>query len=442
MFRSRNSSSPRQPKGRPANPFQILRSQKGVALLMALISLSLMYFIAMEVSYDSAVDYVVAKQQVERIKARYAAKAGVELSLLRIMIYKQVVAGVGSSLGGNVSMLDPIWSFPFMWPPTLALAGSPKSTEVDKDMLKDAMKESLMQAQYTTTISPIGGHFDLNDLGSDIKTYRKLMMDQVLQMFKSEVEHNEDFRRKYGGYDFQTLVNNIADYVSSPEMPGLNGGDKSAPYKDLPDHDITMPPQRPFRTMDELHQVAGMNDDFYNLLAARTTIYGTKGINVNYAPKEVLMSLDESMKEEAVDRAIQRRADPKQGGPFKNDQDFFGLLNQFGVNTKALQDSKLPLLYDMEFNFRIVSTGLSSNVKREITAIVYDYPNLTQRLITMLNDQEKQDQSGGANPSDPAAKTPDPNTKTDPNAKADPGANKPKIQAAKGRPAIVYWEEN
>jgi general secretion pathway protein K len=414
----------------------VLRSQKGVALLMALVALSLLYFLAMEVSYDTTVDFVVARQQVSRIKAYYAAKSGIELSLLRVMLYKQAVATMGSSLGPNMSMLDPIWSFPLMWPPTLALEGS-KATGVDQDMMKSTVAESLMEAQYTTTISPEGGRIDINDLGSDVKGLKQLMINQVLRIFASEVEHNEDFQKKYSGYNFQQLVNNIADYIDE-DSEGLNGGDETSAYRDLPDNDIKMPPNRALRTLDELHQVAGMTDDFYNVLASRVTVFGTKGINVNYAPKEVLMALDPSMTEMAVDKAITRRSDPKQGGFFKDDNDFYGFLQGYGDNTRAMQEAKIPLLYDMEFNFRIVSTGLSANVRREITAVTYDYPNLAQRLVDILN---KQDQSTTPAPApDAAGKTGDA-TKTSGSATGATGSNQ-KIKAATGRPTVVYWEEN
>src|SRR5262249_3710668 len=153
-------------------------NQKGMALLIALFAMTLMTFIAVEVSYDTSVDYVVAAQAVNRIRAYYAAKSGVELSLLRIMIYKQVMASLGDSLGANKNMLDPIWQFPFMWPPTAA--GTGKATEVDKDMLKESIDESIMQGQYATTISPEGGKIDINDLGSDLKGLKKAMIHQVL----------------------------------------------------------------------------------------------------------------------------------------------------------------------------------------------------------------------------------------------------------------------
>ncbi|MGZ3721423.1 MAG: general secretion pathway protein GspK [Bdellovibrionales bacterium] len=410
-------------------PGKILRSEKGVALLIALFAMTLMTFIAVEVSYDTSVDYVVASQQVNRIRAYYAAKSGIELSLLRIMLYKQAMGALGDTLGTQKSMLDPIWNFPFMWPPT-AMGG--KINEVDKDMLKESIDDSLMQGQYATTITPESGKIDINDLGSPLKGLKKAMIAQVLNIFTSEVRHNEDFARKYGNVRFEELVNNIADYIDE-DTEGLNGGDESSYYRDIEEKDIQMPPNRPLRTLDELHQVAGMTDEFYNLLAPRVTIFGTKGININYSNKELLMALDPSMTEEAVDKVIARRNDIKLGGPFKDDKDFFAFIQPYGVNIKAIEDSKVPLLYDMEYNFRISSTGLSSNVKREITVVTYDYTNVGSRFVDMMDKQDQADGVGiggtspavGAGTGSPAS-----------------AAGPAKFQAVKGRPTVVYWEEN
>ena len=401
------------------------KSQKGVALLIALFAMTLMTFIAVEVSYDTSVDYVVAAQQVNRLRAYYAAKSGVEISLLRVMLYKQVMATVGDT--ANKSMFDPIWSFPFMWPPTLM--GTGKATETDKDLLKDAIEESLMQGvQYTTTISPEGGKIDINDLGSDVKAHKNIMIKQVLKIFESEMQQNEDFRRKYGSVRFEELVNNIADYIDE-DKEGLNGGDESGAYRDLEEKELQMPPNRALRTLDELHQVAGMKDDFYNLLASRVTIFGTKGINVNYVGKDILMALDPSMTSEVADKVIARRSDPKQGGFFTDDKQFFGFIQPYGVNVKALEESKVPLFYDMEFNFKIISTGLSANVKREITAVTYDFINLTPRFAEMLSKDwdERNPPVGGGGPSPGSSGTP---------------PAKQKIKAPPGRPTVVYWEEN
>jgi general secretion pathway protein K len=423
---------------RPA-AFKILRSQRGMALLLALFAMTLLTFIAVEVSYDTSVDYVVAAQQVNRIKAYYAAKSAVELSLLRINFFKQAIA----TLGDNQEManrLEIIWSFPFMWPPTL---GDAKMTEVDKGMIKEVVSDSLMSAQYAVTITPESGKLDINDLGSDSKKLREGMIKQLINVFKAELEHNEEFAEKYSGYNFTELVNNIADYIDE-DSEGLNGGDESAPYRDFNEPGLTMPPNRPLRTLDELHQVGGMKDDFYNVLAPRVTVFGTKGINVNYAAKDVLMGLDESMTDEAVDRAIARRSNPKEGGPFKDEQDFYGFIQGFGVNVRAIQERKPILLFDMEFNFRISATGLASNVKREITAVTYDYDNLTQRLAEYYHEQDQQNQS--QNQQQQQQQQGQTNQQTQQGQQTQPQQDntpvKKKIKPPKGRPSVVYWEEN
>lgn len=411
-----------------------LRSERGMALMIAVFAVVLMSAILVEITKDTSIDYVVANHQVNRVRAYYAAKSAVEMSLLRIMLYKQAVVALGDSLGGNKGMLDPIWSFPFMWPPTVAV--NDKVTEVDKSTLNEVVKESFMTAQYAVTIAPEGGKLDINDLGSDVKALKQSMIKQVVKIFESEVEHNEEFAKEYRGYNFQELVNNIADYIDEDKQ-GLNGGDESAPYRDFNEPGVEMPPNRALRTVDELHMVGGMTDVFYNILAPRVTVYGTKGVNVNFADKDTLMSLDPTMTEEAVTKAISRRSNPKEGGPFKNEQDFFGFIANYGVNVKAIQESKVPLLFDIEFNFRIQASGISQNVKRDITVVTYDFPNLANRFAEMLDKQYKED-----HPTDPAdqGKGPGGGPPAGPNSTSADAYKK--IQAVKGRPTVVSWEEN
>jgi general secretion pathway protein K len=412
-----------------------LKSERGVALLMALVVFMLLTYIAIEVSYDTAIDYTISKQQVARIQARYAAKSGVELSLLRVKLYKQAAA---SPLGTMIprDMLDKIWNFPFMWPPTAALdLPGVKLTEADKSTMKDSVEESLMEGQFTTVISPESARLDINALGnSDLPKFQKLMYDQVLTIFRSELQHNDRFRDKYAGFNFEQMVANIADYID-PNQEGLLGGDEAGPYRDVRDRDVQMPPNRSLRTIDELHQVAGMNDDFYNILAPKVTVYGTRRINVNYANKDTLMALDPSMTEEAVNRAINRRESPREGGPFKDANDFFNFIQGFGVNVGMMKTNQVDQLLDfgVEFNFRIVSTGIAGNMKRQITAITYDYTNIIPRLIKQLNEVDPLAQGTAAQPV---------TSGTSPQGApgADPALDK--IQTVSGRPVVVSWDEN
>ncbi len=306
--------------------------------------------------------------------------------------------------------------------------------------MQAAAKESIMDGSYAATIVPEGGRIDINDLGSDVKNFKKAMKAQVLKIFMTELEHNEEFGDKYRGYRFEEVVDNIADYIDE-DSEAEAGGDEGAPYRDHEDRDYPMPPNRPLRTVDELMQVGGMKDDFYKLLVPRITIYGTKGVNINYAEKDVLMALDVTVSEEAAAKIIERRNDQKLGGFFTDEAAFFSFAQTLGVNTRSIQELKLPLLFDTEFNFRVTSTGIASNVRREITAITFDFANVGERYAEMLkkqddeaNNQNQQNQQNNSNNNSG-------NSNNTNNGNTDQ-SNKKTPKSTKGRPAVVYWEEN
>ncbi|RYZ80812.1 MAG: hypothetical protein EOP06_24670 [Proteobacteria bacterium] len=55
-----------------------VRNEKGMALIIAITVMIMITWIAMEVSYDSLVEYNVNANALNRLKAYYAAKSGVE----------------------------------------------------------------------------------------------------------------------------------------------------------------------------------------------------------------------------------------------------------------------------------------------------------------------------------------------------------------------------
>lgn len=309
-----------------------------------------------------------------------------------------------------------------------------------------------MEAEYATTIESEGSKLDINDLASDVKSLQKSTHAQLLKIFQQRLDNDEAFRKKYDGFNFEELVNNIQDWVDA-DKESLNGGDENRYYRDFdleesnPDF---LPPNHPFKTLDELHMVAGMKDDFYNILKPEITIYGTLGINVNYANEDMLKALDVSVSDDAVKAIIERRSDPNKGGPFPpGDQcadDFLNFVKPYGVNVAAIKQSGVPLICDPEYNFRITSTGTVSNVRKEITVITYDIPNLANREATLLAEQDQgpgQNQSstvnGGNNPGGSTANSANNAANATPGAS---GGQNSKIEVPKGRPTVVYWEEN
>ena len=405
-----------------------LKEESGVALLMAIFTVTMLMVIATEIMYETNVELAVSSQSINQVKAHYAAKAGVEMALLRIQIYRKAAAAAGDMV--PKSMLDQIWQMPVAWPPVV-----PKeATAVDKDEVKSSVKKSVMQGQYLSTIESEGAKIDINDLASPVKVVADSAHQQVLDIFNDKMQNDEIFGKKYTGTDFNKIVNNIADWAD-PAKESRNGGQKSVLYSDLGQGD-KLPPGQPFKTMQELHMVAGMNDDFYKVLEAKVTVFGAKGINVNYASKAVLMSLTPQITAERADKIIEAKDDPNRG-PFKDEKDFAGYLATLGVQPDPFLDTtnnqlKVPLAFDPEFNFRIRSTGISGKVTRDITAIVYDYEHVKARLHDLMK-------AAAPAPASAPGLASTPGTGSAPAPASSPGSSK--IPVPNERPNIVYWNE-
>lgn len=409
--------------------------------MMAIFIMTLLTFLAVEVSFRTSVENNIATQGISRVRAYYAAKAAIELSLFRILIYKKVLASIGDQLGDNKSMLDPIWQFPFMWPPLLP----DEVNSVDRSQIQSVVNESLMKASYSVSIESEGSKIDINDLGSDSKELVKATKDQLIQIFQFEVEGNEKFADRYRSFNFEEVVNNMIDWVDE-NTESLNGGDERAYYPDIKSDFI--PPNSSFKTLKELHMVAGMTDELYQLLANRVTVFGAKGINVNYSDKNVLRSLDPQLTDEIVDKIMARRSNPSEGGPFQSTKDFYDFIESLGVKVSSFNPAKIPLTFDAELNFRIKATGQYGKVLRNIEVVTYDLDNIKERYIEILTkaEQEEKAATGAAGTADTTGdSTPPSNTDPKKTGEADPKKTAPqktKLTAPKGRPTIVYWNEN
>lgn len=399
------------------------RHQRGVALVMAIATLGLITYLAMEVTYESTVEYTVNAQALNRIKAYYAAKSGLEVSLLRIKVYQTIMSKYGDKLGPFAQYVDEIWRFPFMWPMTLPA----ELNEVDKESADKLVKQSSMDATFQTDIQDEGSKLDLADLVSPSKTLRELTHKRLVDVLKQKVETDDEWRNKYGAYRFDELINNIGDWMSDKKS-SLNGGDKASAYAELNKDGDDFPPNRGFRTLQEMRMVKDMNDDFFDVLAPQVTIYGMRGVNPNVASKDVLKSLDPGITDQVADEIEKFRSDPAKGG-WKSADDFWAFVTSPPANAQLQnKDYKnIPLYFEALISFRIKSTGEFGGAKREISVIVTDLDRTASRIKEYV-DKDKKNEGASDQPKD---QPPAEGTK-----KA--AANNP---LPKGPPRIVYWTE-
>ena len=412
-----------------------LRRETGAALMMAIFCVTMLMVIATEIMYETNVELAVSSQSVNQVKAHYAATAAVEISLLRIFIYRKAAAMVGNS--PLKSMLDPIWQMPFTWPPVV-----PEGTSrVNKDEIKDSVKASSMQGSYLATIDAESAKLDINDLASPLPGIVDNTKKRIKDIFLAKIQGDEVFDRKYRNYDFDLLIGNIKDYVDD-DKNGEDGGQENSKYTGMGTSTTgdSYPPNQPFKTIDEIHMVAGMTDEFFDILKPNITIYGSKGINVNYAGKEIFRAMDPvQFTEERVGKIMERRSDPNLGGPYKDDKDFLGFIQGLGMNDSwyfnEKKQPKIMLLYDSEYNFRIRATGSSGKVTKDITAIVYDFDRVKARLFEL----SKKEPAGGAGAAGGGTETEAEKQKRLAEEAKKKAATKDKVPNE--RPNIVYWNE-
>ena len=412
------------------------KNKKGVALLLAITSLMLMVYIASEVSVDSTIEFAVNSQEINRIKAYYAARNSAEIALLRIKLFQQ--ASQMQLPPGFAQELDQLWKFPFAWP----LPIGESATNADKDSVGDVLKAALFDGQYEHMINDEGSKIDVNDLTSASKTLRDVTKKQLLNLFEQKITSDEKFRDQYQNFKFSELVHKITDWMSPVNTSG-NGGDKRSAFTELGEN---YPPNRGFRTIDELRLVPGMNEDFFDLLAPHITIYGMKSINPNIASQMVLKSLDTGITDDVIKEILNRRDNPEEGGPFKGGtsdecrKDFKDFIEGRGARLTALEFDQIPFLCDKVINFRIQATGRSgtgkSSVQKKINFVVMDINRAAAQIKGFVDKEKKA--AAGTNPQiDPKTGLP-----IQPNPQTGPSSQPPKQEALpKGRPRIVYWSE-
>jgi general secretion pathway protein K len=418
---------------------QPINNQKGVALLTALFAVIIISYLAVEISYEAGIEYRLAKNRVDELKAHYAAKAGAEISLLRIGIYKQATAQYGDSLP-DPKLLDMIWSFPFAWPP----AATEESSIATKEEISAILEDTMQDTQWATQIQPEGNKMDINDLNSPVEALRKALRDKLITILTNRLNQEDEWAERNENLEVETIVNNITDWIDS-DSESLNGGNESRLYQDLtPENSsVELPPNRDLKTIEELHMIAGITDDIYDVIAPQVTIYGVKGVNVNYAEKDLIRAIDLQITSEIADQIITRRQDPDLG-PFKDLEDFENFIKGLGVDTNNYNESQLPLRFKKEYNFRISSTGLFGNRTKEITAIVYDFTNAKAEVTKLLEDQLKADEPGEEEAGEDDKEGEDDKGDSGGQPSKTPGKadDKKKTETYdKGRPRILYWKE-
>lgn len=413
----------------------VLKNSKGIALLQTLFLVMLIIFIVNQVNFETAVEYTVNAQALHRIKAYQAARSGIEISMLRIKIYNSVSAEIkktmGDNAGGITQMLNMIYTFPLTWP----MLTPPDMNASEADTIKELTKKSLMDATFATQIQS-EDLLNINDLDSPLESQRERVKTALMELYKGKMETDREWVERNRDLRFEEVVNNLKDWID-PDTQSGNGGDEARYYARLRELDKDnldpYPPNRHFRTIEEIRMVPGVTDEIFELIRPGFSVFGPMGINPNLADEGALKSLHRGITSEVAQKIISRRDSMNEGGPYKDADDFFNYVNRFAnIRISPEEQERIPLRFENPCNFRLRSSGSSGKTAVTITAVVYDITCSQKELSTGMS---KANQNNGNNNQNQGQ-----NQNTNQNNQNNrPGTNP--ASSTKGPPRIVYWYE-
>ncbi|NUO08585.1 MAG: general secretion pathway protein GspK [Candidatus Brocadia sp.] len=122
----------------------------------------------------------------------------------------------------------------------------------------------------------------------------------------------------------ETITDSILDWLDKDDLHHMNGAEKDY-YATLPEP--YEPKNGPFDSIEELTLVKGITPQVFELLRDHLSVYGSGKINVNFAPKEVLLYVP-SITHEMAETIIQFR---KKRGTIKKLDTLKGIFRHFGI---------------------------------------------------------------------------------------------------------------
>lgn len=337
-----------------------MNNQRGIAMLMALMTMTVLSILVAELVYQTEVYHRVVFGQTDQLRAKYLAKSGLKLALLQLAAAKKAkekIKGMDKSLGISGDLANKIWQTPIILPPPTP----PGLGEAEKKSLESFSSSLEFNGRVAVTITGESQKLNLNQLvwipqksteekskgtvdpktggtlvsGSTtpinreetLKTTREFYRDTIDKIIQNKKQENDVFREKYANLSADILIGNLVAWID-PSVP-LDGENRNKEeyYNRLPNP--YSPKNAPLSSMSELNMVRGFDDEIVNLLSDSFTTLLTNTINVNTMSATLLRSLVPELGPQEVDKIIERRNDPNKGS-FSTADDFWNFVNTFG----------------------------------------------------------------------------------------------------------------
>jgi type II secretory pathway component PulK len=358
------------------------RDSSGIALFMVLASVGMLSLLVTEFTYIAQISQLIAYGGLDQTKAHYIAKSGFKLSLLRLKAYQQVKKTIGNMGGGASAMvpkslLNKIWSFPFIYPIPTNIPGLSLG---DKEMIDKFQKESGLDGKLSAIIESESSKYNLNLLlpnlvptpspapsssatpsqntalnptpgapspnptptapqatpSFDPQQARNGLEEYLNNILVRKTEVDPDFASMYRDFRIPDLVDNIAAWIDRKYDRRTSNSLDKVPMK-----------RAPFYSISELKMLPIMDDELYKLFAPTLTVSPSSGINVNTMQEGTLIALIPQMLRQEVTDFFKFRDSVDVDNSFKDVDAFYKYLLEkvvaFRGNQQAIDEIKKSL---------------------------------------------------------------------------------------------------
>jgi len=258
-----------------------VKRSKGVALIIAIMIISIMMMFAADFIVSSSVDLTMATAERDNIKAEYVAKSGANWAMWLNMFDYGLEVQFGNSpdpvMKEAKNAVGPLWSklndvFSFDMPLDLTQTANFAKAFGMSDFM-DATTIELLQSldgEMGIGVQDEGGKINLNvcyQSRTSCKTVM-LMLDALLNCTEVERQYMRERNIKTS-----ELVGKIQDWIDSDSAPDPASGYSSEddPYqKRKPPHKAK---NSPMDTLDELRVVDGWTDELHAYFSPYLTVF-------------------------------------------------------------------------------------------------------------------------------------------------------------------------
>ena len=282
--------------------------ERGVALLLALVTIAILSASVVEFAYQNRVNLAMASNERDELKAYFLARSAVNISKL-LLAFQFALSDESRATEDDMGRLigRAMRRSNFQMYQYIDLMMGPfNSGKIESPIggisLSDTGVEGFgdFTGEMSVEVIPEEGRFDINSFAK-----AKLDDDDLAQMcvMLLDSQYDDIFEQKDADgelLDRATVLQRIIDYVDPDEQAIKlrddctvegSAGDEMRPYDKLDGGRRNGPPNRKITHIGELNKVAGVTPAFMDAFGDQLTVYPVGKPNVNVAQAPVFYSI-------------------------------------------------------------------------------------------------------------------------------------------------------